>query len=54
MNIGELSRGIRPQVLPPMLQTRQTEIIDFEIRCRTLCSRLLRLFALGLEVGIKS
>ncbi|KAJ5998219.1 hypothetical protein N7522_009879 [Penicillium canescens] len=50
MNIGEFQDGNLQQPLPPCLISRESEIARFTDLCNTICSHILRLLALGLEI----
>lgn len=53
-NFGEFMNGKAQQSMPELLVRQETEIYRFELLCRDLCTKLLRLFALGLKVGYLS
>lgn len=50
-NIGEFVDNQPQQPIPKSLQGHEDELLDFKTRCRKTCHRILRLLALGLEVG---
>lgn len=49
-NLGEFHEGKAQQSLPERLIRHEPEIGHFERLCHDLCMRILRLFALGLNV----
>ncbi|KAF8425109.1 hypothetical protein EV426DRAFT_596378 [Tirmania nivea] len=51
LNFGEFSNGKAQQPLPPSLVPHEVELAEFADLCHELCLRLLRLFALGLNIG---
>ena len=54
MNFGKFNDGKASQELLPDLTCHETEISNFERLCHRLCIKLLRLFALGLQVSSAS
>ena len=50
MNFGEFASGKAQQLLPPCLASHEAELNHFGVLCHELCVKLLRLFALGLQV----
>lgn len=51
-NVGEFLGGKAQQPFPKAFVGREAELKDFADRCRSMCRRVLRLLAIGLEVGI--
>ena len=51
LNIGEYNDGKAQQPLTPLLKTHETQIGKFSKSCRDLCTKLLRLLAMGLQVS---
>ena len=49
-NIGEFVNGLAQQPLPETLKTHESDLGHFTGLCYDLCSKLLRLFAIGLKV----
>lgn len=49
-NLGEFHEGKAQQPLPAPLMTHESEFSHFESLCHDLCMKILRLFALGLNV----
>lgn len=52
MNLGEFSNGKAQQPLLPSLASHEAKLSYFEVLCRALSIELLRLFAVGLKVGV--
>jgi isopenicillin N synthase-like dioxygenase len=50
-NIGEFVNDAPQQAMPECFKGQEAHLLDFESRCRKLCHRILRLLAIGLEVG---
>lgn len=51
MNFGEFAHGKAQQPLPPSLAPHEMDLHQFATSCHDLCIKLLRLFAVALEVG---
>lgn len=51
VNFGDFVDGKSSQPLAPVLSSSEAKIGDFQTQCHNLCLRLLRLFALGLQVS---
>ncbi|KAI9793859.1 MAG: hypothetical protein M1816_007111 [Peltula sp. TS41687] len=51
-NFGEFVNGIAQQLLPSVFAVNEAQVSHFADQCHHLCLKLLRLFALGLEVDV--
>jgi isopenicillin N synthase-like dioxygenase len=49
-NVGEFINDVPNQPLPEILSNAESQLFDFETKCRETCARILDLLALGLEV----
>lgn len=50
MNLGEFANGNAQQPLPPLLKNREAELNQFHDYCHDLMLKILRLFAIGLDI----
>lgn len=53
-NLGEFKDGKPQQPLPASFADRETELNEFQSLCHNLCLKLLRLFAIALNVSTQS
>ncbi|TAQ84878.1 hypothetical protein B7494_g6799 [Chlorociboria aeruginascens] len=53
-NIHEFKDGKAQQTLPPSLVNHESDLNTFQQHCHNLCLKLLKLFAIGLEVDSSS
>lgn len=53
-NLGEFKDGKAQQPLPASFADNETELNEFQDLCHDLCLKLLRLFAIALNVSPQS